>query len=40
MDNAFNTLKKIVLILLLVYFIAFLVETDFFFNLFKYLYKI
>ena len=33
MDNAFKTLKNIVLILLLVYFISFLIYTDFLINL-------
>ncbi len=35
MDNAWQTLKKIVLILILVYMIAFLFETDFLIDLAK-----
>ncbi len=49
MDNAWQTLKKIILILVLVYFLAFLFETDFLlslaqtkpkFDFSRYLYKI
>lgn len=49
MDNAYKTLKKIILILLFVYFVSFLFYTDFLINLAKtkpvfdfsqYLYKI
>jgi len=35
MDNAWKTLKNIVLILIIVYFISFLIYTDFLINLAK-----
>jgi uncharacterized membrane protein YobD (UPF0266 family) len=35
MDNAWKTLKNIILILIVVYFISFLIYTDFLINLAK-----